>query len=82
MEMVQRSIKSDKLAMQWILIEVAILPDKNFVSKAKREIERILSKSNFAPQSMQPHIGHPMQPHQVYPQHVHGPMNYSSHGYK
>ena len=37
MEMVQRSIKSDKPGIKWILTEVDILPDKNLLSKLEEK---------------------------------------------
>ena len=75
----------DKIRQAWYAMDTnrsGYITRQEFSTKAKREIERILSQPNYAPQPMQPHMGYPMQPHQVYPQHVHGPMNYGPHGYK
>ena len=75
----------DKIRQAWYAMDTnrsGYITRQEFSTKAKREIERILSQPNYAPQPMQPHMGYPMQPHQVYPQHIHGPMNYGPHGYK
>ena len=37
MEMVQRSIKSDKPGIKWTLTEVDILPDKNSLPKPEEK---------------------------------------------
>ncbi len=73
----------DKIRQAWYAMDTnrsGYITRQEFSTKAKREIERILSQPNYAPQPMNPHMAHPMQPHQVYPQH--GPMNYGPHGYK
>ena len=73
----------DKIRQAWYAMDTnrsGYITRQEFSTKAKREIERILSQPNYAPQPMNPHMAYPMQPHQVYPQH--GPMNYGPHGYK
>ena len=82
----------DKIRQAWYAMDTnrsGYITRQEFTTKAKREIERILSQPNYGaqpgygqyPQQMQPKVAYPGQPHQVYPQHAHGPMNYGPHGY-
>ena len=64
----------DKIRQAWYAMDTnrsGYITRQEFTTKAKREIERILSQPNYG---AQPGYGQ-------YPQHAHGPMNYGPHGY-
>ena len=89
----------DKIRQAWYQMDTnrsGYITRQEFTTKAKREIERILSQPNYAPQAgygqqhyphqnvhmpQQPYPGY-QQPHVGYQQpYAHGPMNYGPHGY-
>ena len=87
----------EKIRQAWYSMDInrsGFITRQEFSTKAKREVERILSQPNYGPQPgyppqhMPPHQAYPSQygpPHQAYPPHqpypVHGPMGYGPHGY-
>ena len=90
----------DKIRQAWYKMDTnrsGYITRQEFTTKARKEIELILSQPNYAPQGgygqpypqQNPHMAVPQQyphgyqqPHQGYPQnYAHGPMNYGPHGY-
>ena len=87
----------EKIRQAWYSMDInrsGFITRQEFSTKAKREVERILSQPNYGPQPgyppqhMPPHQAYSPQygpPHQAYPPHqpypVHGPMGYGPHGY-
>ena len=85
----------DKIRQAWYSMDVnrsGYITRQEFSTKAKREMERILSQPGYGPQpGVQPGYGQPMhgmqpgygphqgfvQPHQMYP--AHGPVMYGPH---
>ena len=78
----------DKIRQAWYAMDTnrsGYITRQEFTTKARREIEKILTQPNYAPHPQQ-HPGNMgmgyQQPHQVYQQnYAHGPMNYGPHGY-
>ena len=76
----------DKIRQAWYAMDInrsGYITRQEFSTKAKREVERILSQTNYGygqqypPQQMPPHMAHPQYgpPHQAFMP-AHGPMQY------
>ena len=76
----------DKIRQAWYAMDInrsGYITRQEFSTKAKREVERILSQPNYGygqqypPQQMPPHMAHPQYgpPHQAFMP-AHGPMQY------
>ena len=76
----------DKIRQAWYAMDInrsGYITRQEFSTKAKREVERILSQPNYGygqqypPQQMPPHMAHPQYgpPHQAFMP-AHGPMKY------
>ena len=76
----------DKIRQAWYAMDInrsGSITRQEFSTKAKREVERILSQPNYGygqqypPQQMPPHMAHPQYgpPHQAFMP-AHGPMQY------
>ena len=76
----------DKIRQAWYAMDInrsGYITRQEFSTKAKREVERILSQPNYGygqqypPQQMPPHMAHPQYgpPHQAFIP-AHGPMQY------
>ena len=76
----------DKIRQAWYTMDTnrsGYITRQEFSTKAKREVERILSQPNYGygqqypPQQMPPHMAHPQYgpPHQAFMP-AHGPMQY------
>jgi hypothetical protein len=76
----------DKIRQAWYAMDISrsgYITRQEFSTKAKREVERILSQPNYGygqqypPQQMPPHMAHPQYgpPHQAFMP-AHGPMQY------
>ena len=79
----------DKIRQAWYAMDTnrsGYITRQEFTTKARREIEKILTQPNYAPHPQQ-HPGNMgmgyQQPHQAYPPHhaPHGAMGYGPHGY-
>ena len=82
----------DKIRQAWYAMDInrsGYITRQEFSTKAKREVERILSQPNYGygqqypPQQMPPHMGYPQYqqpPHQGFmPPHGHQPYGYGPH---
>ena len=76
----------DKIRQAWYAMDInrsGYITRQEFSTKAKREVERILSQPNYGygqqypPQQLPPHMAHPQYgpPHQAFMP-AHGPMQY------